>query len=174
VADREADPHVVVPVSAVSTWHDVDVTALVRDWLADPSSNYGVILRAFGTVSVMYDLSSSRYPTISLRPQLVINYTAPVVPTDTPAAPTATRTTSATPTRTPTYTPTRSPTPTASATASPTATSTGTLPPTATSTPMPTSEYEQEVEEMERRVSTLEVLLRSIIDIFKRAAGLGR
>jgi hypothetical protein len=173
-ADRAADPLAIIPVSATSSWYEADVTGLVQSWLADPAANYGVILRGFGTVSVLYDFGSSRHPTISLHPQLVIDYAAPVVPTDTPAAPTPTQTASATATSAPTNTPTRTPTETASTTPSPTVTHTGTLPPTATSTPAPTSEFEQEVEQMEHRVSVLEALVQSIIDIFRRAAGLGR
>jgi hypothetical protein len=106
--DRAADATAKTSVAALSTWFELDISDLVRGWFANPSSNQGVILRGTGSIPAVYYFGSSNHPTISMRPQLVIDYTAPVVPT--PGTPTPTVT--ATATRTPTGVATLSPTPT--------------------------------------------------------------
>jgi hypothetical protein len=165
--DRAASPGAVQTVPSIDTWYELDITELVGDWVADAQTNHGVILRASGETSVVYHFASANHPTISLRPQLMIDYTGPgvpitpVPPTPTPTA-TRTRTPSATPGVPPTATPTRSPTSTATVTPTP--------PPSAT----PTPGAEGRVEDMEGRVGVLEQLLQMIIDIFRRASSLGR
>ncbi len=97
-----------------------DVTAEVASWLANPTSNYGVILRsapqvypeAGGKSSISFGASETD---VNRRPELILVYTTED------------------PTPTPTYTPTVTPTPTHTPTQTPTATSTET--PTATPTP---------------------------------------
>ena len=53
-------------------WRDVDVTALVQDWVDDPSSNFGILLRQEGTTLSAF--WSSEYGTVELRPYLEIRY----------------------------------------------------------------------------------------------------
>ena len=49
--DREADPIASVTVSALNTWYDFDITALVKRWVAQPFSNRGVLLKGLGYIS---------------------------------------------------------------------------------------------------------------------------
>jgi hypothetical protein len=117
MTDRAADPSAAQAVSALSTWYELDITQLVSDWVANPQTNHGVILRGLGYISLVYHFGSANHPTISLRPQLVIDYTAPQVPiTPTPGTPTPTRTATSTRTGTPTevLTPSATPSPTPS------------------------------------------------------------
>ncbi len=191
--DRDPDPVAVRTITSVKVWYEMDVTEVVQDWTLNPQGNYGFVLRGSGTLSVVYHFASSNHPTISLHPQLVIDYTAPEMPdtpTPEPSTPTATPTmtlsaTPSTPTATPTMilsatpsTPTATPILTLSATPSPspTATPTGspspvpTTSPTSTPSPSPTPGLEEQVTEMERRAGILEQLIWAIIDILRRAS----
>lgn len=112
-------------------WVSVDVTDLVRKWLAHPEENLGILLRGRSGGGVQYVLRSSEHPDQPYRPKLVI-YQSPFQPTSTPTA---------TPTRTPTTTST--PTPTATATSTHTPTPTWTPTPTATASPTPTPRVEK-------------------------------
>jgi hypothetical protein len=129
--DRDAEASASQTVAAMEAWHELDLTDLVSEWVADPQSNHGVILRASGNISVIYYFASSEYQTVSQRPQLLIDYTAPEIPT-TPTPGTATPT--SLPSHTPTHTATGTivpptPTPSLTATEVPIPTSTRTLPP---------------------------------------------
>ncbi|HEY52082.1 MAG TPA: DNRLRE domain-containing protein, partial [Caldilineae bacterium] len=84
-----------------------NLTDTVRNWVADPMHNYGVILRSDGDADD-YGFPSSEYRTIGLRPYLDVVYevsastpnpTATQIPTDTP---TPTPTIPATATKVPT------------------------------------------------------------------------
>jgi pimeloyl-ACP methyl ester carboxylesterase len=113
----------------IRIWYHYNVTDLVRQWLADPGSNHGVMLRAEEGTSSTFRLSSGD----SLlqeghRPELVVVFTDPT-PTFTP-----TNTSTATRTSTPTHTPTATLSPTPTSTLVPT----HTITPTATWTPTPT------------------------------------
>lgn len=103
-------------------WYSWDATSLVRDWLDDTYTNYGLGL--YGPTSG--SLYARRFPSREggSAPRLVISYYPPT--------PIPTRT--ATPTRTPTATHTPTYTPTATHTSTPTATNTQTATP-ATATP---------------------------------------
>lgn len=176
--DRSADPAATRSVLLSSGWYTFEVAALVRGWVADPQSNYGMVLRGSGVDPVAYSFASANYPIISVRPQLVIECmisTSPDTPTPTltptpsrtptlgtPTPPTATPTVTRTPTRTPTATP--SATPTVTATRSPT--------PILTPTPTPKSIYEY-ISDMERRLGLVQEILLRIIEIFKRTTQLG-
>jgi len=179
--DRAADPTAVQTVSSLNTWYELDITPLVADWVANPQTNHGIVMRGFGHVSVIYHFASANHTIISVRPQLVIDYTAPeepITPTLTrpPATATKTLTPSATPEVSPTATATVSATPEVSPTAMPTASSTPEISPTPTPevSPTPTLGYEELVIDMERRVGILEQLVRMIIEIFRRAGRMGR
>ena len=191
-SDRLGTPAATQIVSSTNTWYDFDVTALVRDWVADDSGNYGVALRGLGDVSLLYHFASANHPTLSVRPQLVVEYTAPLTPTPATATPPATKTSvpSATPSATPTptggATPVPSPTPTRSATpvstptgtlvatrtATFTATSTATATVTVTPTTVPTPGPGERVADMERRLGLIEQIVRTIVDILQRAGRL--
>lgn len=121
-----------------ATWYSLDITPAVRDWVADPESNFGVILKAMGG-STEVQIAASEWRDVNLRPCLVITYMEPEAPPaalDTPTpepSATATATATASPAWTPTPTPTATPSPTATAT--PTATPSPTATPTTPATP---------------------------------------
>ncbi|MBC7257980.1 MAG: DNRLRE domain-containing protein [Chloroflexi bacterium] len=123
------------PPSITNVWVSLDVTDIVRNWVAAPTTNLGLLLRDAGGNSVGYTFASSENANASIRPKLVIEYWSGG-PTATPtrtatATATATAQASLTPTRTGTPQPTATPSPTPSATATRTATATP-VPPTPT------------------------------------------
>jgi hypothetical protein len=132
----DASDKVQPPPDITGVWVTMDVTAIVRNWAADPQSNRGFLLHDEGGNSVGYTFASSENASTSIRPKLVIEYWPSGGPTATP-----TQTASATPTRTSTATPTpqSSATATPTSTASPTATATRTSSATATATRTPTA-----------------------------------
>ncbi|MBC7240838.1 MAG: DNRLRE domain-containing protein [Anaerolineae bacterium] len=135
----------------IGSWYELDVTELVRDWVAGRRPNYGIVLR--GEEASGPDASWRGFSTKEgdNPPQLVVAYGPPATATPTPshthtptssATPTATLTSTPTPTLTatftasPTVTPSATPSATPTSTASPTGTPTST--PTLTATPSPT------------------------------------
>lgn len=123
--DRDAMPVAVSTVGPGTTWYGWDITALVREWVADPSKNYGVIIKGTGTVSAEYAFISSEHWWLTNRPKLTIIYAFSGSATPMPT-PTRTPSPAATPTRTSVATATlvSSPTPTAVVANTPTATAT--------------------------------------------------
>ncbi len=90
-------------------WYVWNVTSAVQDWMRNPSTNQGFLLRQANTeVGGEYDVRESEYPGAEERPYLMVRVVL-VTPTPTNTA-----------TPTPTNTPTRTPTPTATPTATPT------------------------------------------------------
>jgi len=75
--DREADPAVESTLDAINTWAVWDVTDLVRDWVDDPSTNQGVLLKASGEVATEYRFASSEYWNAAQAPRLTIRYAVP-------------------------------------------------------------------------------------------------
>jgi hypothetical protein len=124
-----------VSLDTVGGFKTFNVTDLVRQWVAHPETNFGILLRGVGTTNLEYTISSSQNWWLSRRPKLLVVYSQHT-PTPTPTA-TATSTPTGTPTPTPTVTPTATwtPTPTATPTATETATPTITPTPTATGEP---------------------------------------
>ncbi|NLG27013.1 MAG: DNRLRE domain-containing protein, partial [Chloroflexi bacterium] len=136
--DRDQSAVAGIYLNSANSWWTLNLTQVVRDWVANPSANRGLVFKGYGNVSVEYSFASADFGRPEFRPQLVIS-AGPLPPTYTPTAtatpgPTATRTATLTPSITPT--PTHSSTPTASptASASPTATASPTASPTATAT----------------------------------------
>lgn len=66
---------VVVPGTLNKDWIELDVTALVQEWVDGVSANLGVILLTDQTKEIK--LASRESTDTSFRPQLVIDYTAP-------------------------------------------------------------------------------------------------
>ena len=94
-------------LSSIDAWYSFDITAAAREWVADPASNYGVLLRGNAAGTTTYHLSSAEEEApVEYRPKLVIVYSRPT-PT-----PLATATSTATHTLVATRTPTRTLTPT--------------------------------------------------------------
>ncbi len=120
-----------------ATWYSLDITAAVREWVANPASNFGVVLKgAVGSTEVEIAASESR--DVGLRPCLVITYAEPEAPPAALETPTPEPSPAATATGTPTVTPTSTPTPTATPTATPEPTANPTGTPTPTTTPSAT------------------------------------
>lgn len=135
-------------LTRTAQWFSFDVTSLVQQWVADPASNKGYIVRTTGGSNVEFGVASCRYAwDAPLRPKLIITYND-YYPGDTPTA-TATATATSTPpvpwtptftkTPRPTFTYTRTATRTRTATLPPTSTPTATATPSATATPTNTS-----------------------------------
>jgi hypothetical protein len=91
-------------------WYDFDVTQAVRDWLAEPDSNYGLLLRSGESGPVTYHFASSEANAQEYRPKLVIMYSKPTATAM--VTPTATRSPTPTETLRPSRTPTSTETPT--------------------------------------------------------------
>ncbi len=120
----------------IGSWYELDVTELVRDWIAGRRPNYGIVLRgeeASGPEASWRGFSTREGDN---PPQLVVAYGPPATPTPTPSR-TYTPSPTATMTSTPTSTPTATPTATASPTGTPTSTSTPTATPSPTLSPTP-------------------------------------
>jgi hypothetical protein len=76
--DRSGTATATLFVSAVNVWNQWEITPLVQGWVNDPASNYGMVLKASGEISVEYLYATSGYwwaPELS--PRLVVRYTAP-------------------------------------------------------------------------------------------------
>lgn len=120
-SDRDGAPAASAAFASEGIWIDLPIVALAQGWVRNPASNFGVTLKPTGDVtvpSVRYELASSRFADLALRPKLSVTYLlwdGPKVVTPGPFPPT----------RTPTQ-------------GLPTATPTQTAPPTATATPSPT------------------------------------
>lgn len=113
-----------LPWQGSSVALNLDLTDLVRQWVANPALNFGVVLQAEGEPGVDFNVlfASREAVDIELRPRLTVVYdTEPGEPTSTPTAtepPTATDTPTSepgeptmTPTATDTALPTETPTP---------------------------------------------------------------
>lgn len=100
-ADEDYDPTPVArrTMSAYPATYSYNVSGLVRRWLEDPESNYGLLLRGEGG-SCNFNLASSEHANPNMRPKLVIQYTYPT------PMPTPTNTFAPSPTATPAWTPT--------------------------------------------------------------------
>jgi hypothetical protein len=79
-ADRGAVPVAVQTVAETGRWYDWDLTPLVQAWVADPTANHGVILKALATPRVLYTFASAEYPNPATRPYLLIRYWTPTPP----------------------------------------------------------------------------------------------
>ena len=158
-ADIGCEPSARFGVDAVGRWYTVDVTSLVRKWVAHPDENHGMAFFGESGANIAFAFHSSEagVPWTALRPRLSLVYgemqpaptftpTPTGTPTPTPTAsptptvtpePTATHTETPTPEPTPTPTAEATPTPTAPPEPTPTATPTTTSEPTSTATPTP-------------------------------------
>ncbi len=72
--DREALPRSQQIVQDIQRFYNWDVTALVQEWLYDPQSQHGLILKAFDEARVQYAFASSQYVNPLARPQLTLTY----------------------------------------------------------------------------------------------------
>lgn len=121
-------------------WYQADLTATVRDWVADPNANHGLVIKSLDRILAEFAFASKDHPDSCWRPRLEVWYdTSPLPPTPTPSATTAaTETATNTPTSPATPTPSSTATETATLLATHTPTWAGTLPPTPTGAPSAT------------------------------------
>ena len=128
--DRSTVAVAEVTLSEENRWYDLDISGLVQDWVRDPATNRGLVLKASGSASVEYSFYSSEHPVVDMRPRLWVAWHE-VTPT--PAGPPQ-----PTPTVTDTPTPGPSPSPSDTPTPGPTLTPSETPPPSETPLPNPT------------------------------------
>ena len=128
--DRSAIAVAEVTLSDENRWETMDLAGLVQDWVREPTTNQGLVLKASGEASVEYGFYSSKHPAEAMRPRLwVVWHEATPTPTGPPLpTPTATETSTLGPSSTPSDT----------ATPGPTLTPSETLPPSETPLPNPT------------------------------------
>jgi len=86
-ADRSGAASDPAQLLAPNVWCTLDVTEMVRQWVASPETNRGLLLGSTGDVGVRYDLAGSEYPKASLRPILFVVYALRPTPTPTPTLP---------------------------------------------------------------------------------------
>ena len=114
--DRDPTPESTAVIAQAFTSVSWSIPNMVQEWVRDPSTNKGVLLRAMSSGS-HYRLPSSEFEdNLARRPKLVVRYdlrprNVTPTPTFTPTS-TPTPGPSPTPTPTPTATPTPTPTPT--------------------------------------------------------------
>jgi len=115
--DRDSTAVAFLTMSTAGTWYNFGIGSLVQQWVLDPGSNSGVILKtAPGGMTFGYDLRSSDYVggDSATRPKLTVYYRSSTrgtsTPTVTPGGPIVTPTFTHTPTETPSVTPTARPT----------------------------------------------------------------
>jgi hypothetical protein len=144
-ADSVSTPADTQTMLTSNTWVSFDLTELVTQWVLNPASNYGVLLKGPGMGSMYFKMPASEYTTSTdTRPKLQVDFSLPsVAPSSTPTAtasatPTVTKTATGTPTETPAWTPTATPSLSPTWTMTPTVTTTGTQ----TATPSATSTLE--------------------------------
>jgi hypothetical protein len=75
--DRASSPVGSAVISLLNMWYDIDVTSLVQRWVADPASNWGVILVAVPGPAARYESYASESPYTGWRPRLTIYYQVP-------------------------------------------------------------------------------------------------
>ena len=79
-----------VTLGGLGYTYSFDVRDVVRDWVADPTQNYGLIVLGVEDGQVEYRFASGEHGVVSQRPALVITYAEGVAPTPTLGGPTYT------------------------------------------------------------------------------------
>lgn len=91
--DRGAEPLLEVQSPRMPNWIEFQVTELVQNWLSDPATNRGVMIKSFDIRwPSQHIFFSSNHPATTSRPKLTIRY-EPVRATRTPVSPTVAPTT---------------------------------------------------------------------------------
>jgi pimeloyl-ACP methyl ester carboxylesterase len=95
--DREGAPSSVYIIEGLDTWCSFDVTSAAQQWLDNPDTNQGVVLKSGSYIGWgWYEFASAEDEDASRRPEMIVVYEyTPPTPTPTatsPFTPTATRT----------------------------------------------------------------------------------
>jgi hypothetical protein len=77
LTDRYAEPEDVITIGETGVWHEFDITSLVEDWIANPSLNQGLVLKADPGPHTEYALAASEHSIQSWRPKLIVTYASP-------------------------------------------------------------------------------------------------
>jgi len=85
--DRSATATDPAGLTAPELWCTLDVSEMVREWVASPDTNQGLLLGSGGNVGVRYELVSSEHQQVERRPILTILYALRPTPTPTPTLP---------------------------------------------------------------------------------------
>ena len=64
-------------LAGTGAWLELDLTALVQNWVNAPDQNYGLVLKGIGAAGVRYDLLASEFWNVALRPKLAVTYQSP-------------------------------------------------------------------------------------------------
>lgn len=75
--DRAVSPAASAVISLLNMWYDMDITSLVQGWVANPTSNWGVMLVAVPGPAARYEFYASESPYTGWRPRLTIYYQVP-------------------------------------------------------------------------------------------------
>ncbi|MBK6429368.1 DNRLRE domain-containing protein [Candidatus Amarolinea dominans] len=77
--DREATVAAEVNINQTSGWVHIPITNLVRNWVASPDRNFGLVLEVEGLnwESVYYSFASADNPSPELRPRLTVRHADP-------------------------------------------------------------------------------------------------
>ncbi len=77
--DFDATPAGTTTISGADagSWITIDITPLVQEWVADPGSNQGLLLRAVGESLTRFNLASSEYWDPATMPFIRIEYREP-------------------------------------------------------------------------------------------------
>jgi len=75
--DCEAEAAVTTTLRSSPTWLTVDITALVQEWVQNPTQNAGILLKATGAAGVQYNLTASEHWYSARRPALIVTYQVP-------------------------------------------------------------------------------------------------
>ncbi len=75
--DRGGVPLAVQTVTETGRWYEWDLTPLVQAWVADPTTNHGMILKALAIPRVLYTFAAAEYHNPAARPRLLIRYWTP-------------------------------------------------------------------------------------------------
>ena len=75
--DRAEQVAASTTASSLNAWYSFDLTTMARDWLANPGTNFGVILVPVPGPAARYRFYSSESPQVGWRPRLIVNYRVP-------------------------------------------------------------------------------------------------
>jgi hypothetical protein len=70
--DREMVPEDSALFTEAQAWYAFDVTDAAKEWLADPTANFGLMLKGTDGTSVQYNIASSEFESACRRPALFI------------------------------------------------------------------------------------------------------
>ena len=75
--DSNIESMTTINYSGINQWHQWDIKDLIQDWVDNPSTNYGMLLKAANeiTEAFMGHFYSEEYSDVDLRPKLTVVYT---------------------------------------------------------------------------------------------------